>query len=384
MTNEGFSCCPSLEELDTRGSPLEEFPADLLRNLSSLRTLFSDNYKLCCSQLLPDDFNINNCFAKQSALDSCEDLLKLDFYRAALWIFAILALSGNAGSFVSRVILSGKRQGSFGIFVTNLCFADVLMGVYLTVIGVVDIVYQGQYVFKDIQWKKSDLCLVAGFLSLVSSEVSAFTICLITLDRFLVLRFPFSRVHFGVKTALASCTAGWVAGVCLAAYPLLPSVKHWNFFGQTGICVPLPFTDENQFAGYHYSFGVMIVLNFVLFLLIATGQQTIYWSIQVNTMSNVRESSSRDTAIARRLTTIAVSDFLCWFPIGLLGLLAYNGVAVSGDLNVVVAIFVLPFNAAFNPFLYTFNVLMEKRRSRVQAKLMKQLEDEINCKTRST
>ena len=76
-----------------------------------------------------------------------------------------------------------------------------------------------------------------------------------------------------------------------------------------------------------------------------------------------------------RLTTIAVSDFICWFPVGLLGLLAYNGLHIPGELNVAVAIFVLPFNAAFNPFLYTFNVLMEKRRKRSEDKLMKLLEN---------
>ena len=59
--------------------------------------------------------------------------------------------------------------------------------------------------------------------------------------------------------------------------------------------------------------------------------------------------------------TIVMSDFLCWFPIGLLGVLGASGVEVPGELNVAVAIFVLPFNSALNPFLYTFNVIMEKR-----------------------
>jgi hypothetical protein len=33
-------------------------------------------------------------------------------------------------------------------------------------------------------------------------------------------------------------------------------------------------------------------------------------------------ATNRDITIARRLTTIVVSDFLCWFPIGVIGLLA--------------------------------------------------------------
>nr|KAG5696634.1 hypothetical protein BaRGS_034095 [Batillaria attramentaria] len=107
----------------------------------------------------------------------------------------------------------------------------------------------------------------------------------------------------------------------------------------------------------------MIVLNFVLFLLIAAGQAFIYWSVRANSMLGTDTTKkSQDLTIARRLITVAMSDFLCWFPIGLLGLLASDGTPIPGEVNVAVAIFVLPVNSALNPFLYTFNMIMEKRR----------------------
>nr|KAG5703871.1 hypothetical protein BaRGS_031505 [Batillaria attramentaria] len=82
-----------------------------------------------------------------------------------------------------------------------------------------------------------------------------------------------------------------------------------------------------------------------------------------NTYMNSFTSDTRNTndlTIARRLTTIVLSDFLCWFPIGLLGLLASTGTPISGEVNVAMAIFVLPLNSALNPFLYTLNMLLEK------------------------
>ena len=148
----------------------------------------------------------------------------------------------------------------------------------------------------------------------------------------------------------------------------------------------------------------MIVFNFLLFLLIAVGQGFIYWSVNVGSMA-VNDSSrhSKDLTIARRLITVAVSDFLCWFPIGLLGILASNGspvpgevnVAVSdflcwfpigllgllasngspvpGEVNVATAIIVLPVNSALNPFLYTLNTILEKRRRLEERRLQKLL-----------
>ena len=118
----------------------------------------------------------------------------------------------------------------------------------------------------------------------------------------------------------------------------------------------------------------MIVFNFLLFLLIAVGQGFIYWSVNVGSMA-VHDSSrrSKDLTIARRLITVAVSDFLCWFPIGLLGILASNGIPVPGEVNVATAIIVLPVNSALNPFLYTLNTILEKRRRLEERRLQKLL-----------
>ena len=74
----------------------------------------------------------------------------------------------------------------------------------------------------------------------MSTEVSAFIICLITLDRFLALRFPFSSLHFSRSSALVASATVWMVGVALATVPLLPLTSHWEFYSQTGICIPLP------------------------------------------------------------------------------------------------------------------------------------------------
>ena len=128
----------------------------------------------------------------------------------------------------------------------------------------------GKYLWVESTWRQSSLCTISGFLSLVSNEVSAFMICLITLDRFIVLKFPFSTVRFKGRSALASAVLAWMVGISLAAVPLVPSLS-WSFYGHTGICIPLPVT-RGHFEGKDYAFAVMIVVNFVVFLCIAHGQ----------------------------------------------------------------------------------------------------------------
>ena len=83
--------------------------------------------------------------------------------------------------------------------------------------------------------------------------------------------------------------------------------------------------------------------------------------------------SSQDLTLARRLITIAVSDFLCWFPIGLLGVLASQGYPIPSEVSVAMAIVVLPFNSAMNPFLYTLNMALERRGLAKEERLKKRL-----------
>nr|KAG5700005.1 hypothetical protein BaRGS_001824 [Batillaria attramentaria] len=370
ITVDGFNSTPGLEVLDVRQSPLEEFPQHLLRHLSSLHTVYASNFKLCCAATLPENFNPNNCHAPMDDIASCDDLLRSNAYRGFLWVMASMAIVGNAGSFAAWIVQKEAAKTGFQVFVTNLSVADFLMGVYLTIIGVADQVYRGIYLWNDSLWKGSVACKMAGFLSLLSSEVSAFFICLITLDRFLVLHFPFSVRHFRKWSALVVSTVAWATGFALAIAPLLPMTSKWEFYSQTGICIPLPVT-RKAFGGQNYAFALMVVLNFVLFILIAIGQVLIFLSVRKNTITSNQDN--QDATIARRLTSIALSDFLCWFPIGLLGLLASKGTPISGEVNVAMVIFVLPLNSALNPFLYTFNVIMEKRRKAAEARLLQQL-----------
>ncbi|XP_076454829.1 G-protein coupled receptor GRL101-like [Babylonia areolata] len=264
-------------------------------------------------------------------------------------------------------------SSDFDVFVINLNVADFLMGVYVTVIGVADELFRDKYLHHDSTWKTSVTCKSAGFLSLLSSEVSALTICLITLDRFIVLRFPFSTRRFERASASVASLLTWMVGWMIALFPLLPVTSHWEFYSQTGICVPLPVTRQH-FKGKVYSFSVLIGLNFLLFLLVSSGQAFIYWSIQSNTLKTNTTKVSRDMTIARRLITVVVTDFLCWFPVGLCGMLALAGVPIPGDVSVAFAIFVMPLNSAINPFMYTFNTVAEKRRKSKEAKLVKWLE----------
>ena len=363
-----------LRRLDVRGCPLTHFPYRLLRGLDSLETVQADNYKLCCSDILPLGFNPAACSAPSDEVSSCRNLLRSHVYRVSLGVMAVLTLTGNLAVFVKRAVVGSVTSG-FHVFTLMLCVSDWLMGAYLAVIGVADRLYLDSYLRHDVAWRTGNVCAAAGFLCTASTEASALFVCLITADRLLVLLFPFSRLRFGRKTGALAAVAVWLLVCVLAAVPLLPATRHWGFYSHNAICMPLPIT-RRDFPGHRYAFGLFIVLNLALFVFIAVGQLLIYLSVRKNSLSMAESLAAssprdqRDQRLARRLFTVVMSDFLCWFPIGLLGLLSKLDVAVSGEVNVAMAIFVLPVNSAINPFLYTVNKLLEKRRLERERRFM--------------
>ena len=377
VLGDGFQALQQLRVLDLRGCPLTLFPRGVFDGLDDLQSAFADNYKLCCPATLPLRFNPANCKAPSDEISSCQSLLRSNIYRVVLSAFAVLAVTGNAICCFGGVVMAeAQNKMGFVVFVANLCISNFVMGIYMTVVSVADRHYLGTYLWNDVTWRNSAACKTAGFLFLMSSVVSAFIVCLITLDRFLVLHFPVSQLRFNRNTAVLASALAWTAGLTIATVRLLFHTSHWRVYSQTGICVPLPFSRKN----YNDTFQVMVVLNLVLFVLVALGQVFIYWSVQKKAMSasHFTGKAHNDLILARRFLTVAVSNCLCWFPVGVLELLSWNGIPTASEVRVATAILVLPLNPATNPFLYTLNVVLGRRRQQREDRLKQFLLSRVN------
>ena len=118
---------------------------------------------------------------------------------------------------------------------TNLCVADCLMAVYLALIGGADWVFRGSYAWQDEWWRNSPVCMIAGILSLLSCECSAIMILLITIDRFIVLHFPFTQHRFRRFSAIMTCIAVWFVCAIIVTIPLLSEARMSKFYSKVGL-----------------------------------------------------------------------------------------------------------------------------------------------------
>ncbi|CAL4078603.1 unnamed protein product, partial [Meganyctiphanes norvegica] len=343
-----FTGLTKLKALDVRWNRLSQLRPGVFNSLTNLDILWTDGFHLCCLAR-----HVTKCLPAPDEFSSCEDLMSNVVLRVCVWVLGVIALVGNILVIVWRTIYqNNNRVHTF--LINNLAIGDLCMGLYLLIIASVDVRYRGEYFIHDSKWRTSSLCNLAGFFSTFSSELSVFTLTVITLHRFAVINFPFrvSRLTLGWSRTIMAVV--WFSVILLAGLPLIDIPYFKNFYGRSGVCLALHITNEKP-SGWEYSIFVFLVLNMISFSVIAAS----YWSMYHTAISSraaVRtEQEVIETHMARRMTLIVVTDAACWLPIIALGMVSLAGVKIPPQVFAWVAVFILPLNAAINPLLYTMS-----------------------------
>lgn len=307
----------SLKELYLQGNPFQVVDG-MFEGLFNLHTLQVSFYTICCAT--PSSIHDIKCIAPPNEISSCEHLIAVPVLNVAIWYLALLSAFGNIIVFVyNSYNLKSKKAGAYYVLTINLGCADFLMGVYLFTIALTNLYYTGNYGLSDYYWRHSIGCTMTGIIGTLSSEVSAFTVFLITLDRFIVVKYPFSDMKLTAKRAFILCLISWLVGVILSVIPLFPGIGLDGFYAQSGVCISLPLSVIRK-SGWEYSMIIFVGLNFFLFLGIFVGQISIF--LEVVAVGRSIESSKkkeRETSLATTLFAIVVTDICCWIPIGTIG-----------------------------------------------------------------
>ncbi|KAH9514863.1 hypothetical protein Btru_021177 [Bulinus truncatus] len=315
------------------------------------------DYKVCCPLFRGPNISEHQCQSEKMSLSTCDDLIGDNLKRILLWFVAVCAVFGNAAVLVYRIFIDkATYKLTYGRFVVWLGFSDLLMGVYLVIIGTVDLYYRDVYIGHQMSWRQSALCQFSGVLATISGETSTFFIFLITFERYLTIRFPFGQYSFSKWTMNLSILLAWLLGFLLAFIPLI--FQDLSLYSASGVCLGFPLRKSTG-PPWIYSVVIFLFLNSLLFVIIACGQVAIFYHIHKNSakFKNSSQHSARragDITVAKQLALVVMSNFICWFPVCVLGLrTVVSDFEVDRQTYAWIVAVVLPVNAALNPFLYT-------------------------------
>ena len=309
-----------VESIYFNSTVIDTFTETMFHGGDGIYMFVTDKYKYCCVR--PLSVEEENCYPQKDEFSSCDDLIKHKILRPLIWVVGLFALLSNVISLIYRLRFHAEQlKFCYGVAVVNLSGSDSLLGIYLIIIGITDNIFRGTYIFHDESWRESAWCQLAGVLSTVSSEASLLFSCLITVDRFLVIKYPFGQKRLTQKNGIVLAIVFWSIALFLAILPVtLPVYFKNNFYSQSGLCLALPLTRARS-SVWGYAFGIFVVLNSIACLLVAIGQWKIYREIKSSekAVGDSRSKSTKNSRITRNLLLVVTTNFLCWLPVEFIG-----------------------------------------------------------------
>ncbi|XP_058523750.1 follicle-stimulating hormone receptor isoform X2 [Ochotona princeps] len=282
-----------------------------------------------------------SCSPKPDAFNPCEDIMGYNILRVLIWFISILAITGNI--VVLMILITSQYKLTVPRFLMcNLAFADLCIGIYLLLIATVDIHTKSQYHNYAIDWQTGAGCDVAGFFTVFGSELSVYTLTVITLERWHTITHAM-RLDCKVQLhhAASVMAMGWIFSFAAALFPIFGISSYMK----VSICLPM---DIDSTLSQLYVL-LLLVLNVLAFVIICGCYTRIYLTVR---NPNIVSSSS-DTKIAKRMALLIFTDFLCMAPISFFAISASLKVPlITVSKAKILLVLFYPINSCANPFLY--------------------------------
>ena len=335
---------------------------------------------------------------------TCDRLLSDKALVVMMWLIGINAIGGNL--FVlcwSKRKADKNKPGSRNpdksnvqsFLLNNLALSDLLMGIYMLLIASADIYFGDNFPMQAEAWRSGITCRIAGTLSILSSEASVFFITLISIDRLINIRCPFSQRKLGKTSSMVIVALLWIISLTLGVVPSSLAGRNYKFYDNSHVCIGLPlnliemfkksvsedrvdvggtefyyikYTVESQsqgkVRGIYFATATFLGLNCVCYLIILFCYiEIIRVAFKSSKRAGINKEVKQQIRMTAKVAAIVLTDFVCWFPIILLGMLVQAKVlTLPPSVFAWCVTFVLPINSAINPYLYTIAQLISNYR----------------------
>ncbi|XP_025407584.1 lutropin-choriogonadotropic hormone receptor-like isoform X2 [Sipha flava] len=281
------------------------------------------------------------CWPKPNALNPCEDIMGFFWLRICVWMVGILAFLANM--VVLMVVFRRTLNCSVPRFLmSNLAFADFCTAIYLLLLAYEDLTSSEKYFNYAYTWQNGVGCKIGGFLTVFSSQLSVFALCLLTIERWYSIRKALYTNKMTFASTVKIMAFGWVYSIVMATMPLLGI----SSYSTTSICLPM---DTVRASGVCYVF-TLLAFAAAAFLLMLFCYVQIYMSLSYETRHAVKGEAS----VARKILVLVGTNFVCTAPVIFFGFTALLGYPLI-DLtkSKMLLVFFYPINSCANPFLYT-------------------------------
>ena len=383
--------------LNVKENKLTSISYKTFSNLPKETDLVVSQHELCVCYVSDDV----NCTAvdDRSPFLTCDRLLSDRVLMVVMWFISLNAIAGNIFVLCQRKSKSDKNRVQ-NFLLSNLAVSDLLMGVYMLLIAFADIYFGNYFPMQAEAWRSGITCRIAGTISIISSEASVFFVTLSSIDRFVSIKYHNSRRKLKQMSSAIVVIALWIMAFVLGIVPSSLAGTNDLIYDNSHVCIGLPLSKlqiydteeseewtsvcadgdicywkqliQSQYAGeingMVFASVMFLGLNFICYLVIlACYVEIIRTVFKSSKRAGLNPEIKEQVRLTAKVAAIVLTDFACWFPIIIIGILVQAGVLTlpPGAFAWCVT-FILPINSAINPYLYTIAAIINSRLKRAQ------------------
>ena len=249
-----------------------------------------------------------------------------------------------------------------------MCFlnaGDFICGVYLVIIWIADCIYGKTFVNMYHIWKNGQPCFLAFTLVLLYSFLVPYFLCLLSLARLMVVKFPlqskFKSYEFVVKYTKAGLVTLGIIVLSMVIY--LGSQHHIPNY----LC--LPFVDpDHTVPEIKFFTGIVALWQFLVSGFIAIVYSILVDGLKKTEKTDILEVKRTDKHVIVQLLFLSALHIICFLPSNIIFITLLQLPKYPITLPFWTTVAVVPSNAIVNPLLFTF--LSQKKSKRIQKVLL--------------
>ena len=366
-----------ISELDLSWNNIERLRDNTFAGLCSLRFLslisnnlldigmniFSDtnigyisteNFKICCVKVSVASI----CPARPQWPNSCGRLLGDVTVKVFIWLVGSLGYFMNIFSCIillRKVLPSGD---SYNNVITCLSVSDALYCIPLLTIVSSDIYFGNNYLQFEHFWRTNFFCIASSMLSIVANFLSVFTINLLTLTRYLVVRNPLDSRFLDKNLLTKVCIFTAFALICLSVCLILAYIfTSENQQLPTGLCLLIGSTESSSISQIVTILTMLIqgISCLTIPLLYYFLMQTMAQSKKAVETSSIQNSGGG----IKGSILVAFTNLSCWIPSSVLLFMTVVWNRYPYVLLIWTTMVVIPLNTVINPFVFVFHRLLK-------------------------
>lgn len=266
--------------------------------------------------------------------------------------FSLIGIIGLVGNLlvVITVAFNAQMRNTTNLLIFNLSTADLLFICFCIPFTAVDYSF-GQWPF-GLQW-----CKIVQYLISVSAYISIYTLVLMSMDRFLAVCYPYTRIRNECNT-LWSIVILWI-GVLIINLPVFHAHGLENYPHVNNKTITACVFIKNEYltwSAFHIS---MFASSYVLPLFLISGLYLfMLMRLWRSNLTQSRESRRGKRRVTRLVIIVVTCFATLWLPIQTILLLKSLG-HFESNTNLTVALQIVAHVLAYtssciNPLLYAF------------------------------